>query len=57
MKGFSSRDDLCRISSLLWNLAFQLRVRVFIDRVSTDANPADWTSRDKLHLGEKEKAG
>ena len=34
MKGFSGRDDLCRIPSLLWNLAFQLRVQVFIDRVS-----------------------
>ena len=53
VKGYSSRDDLRRIISLFWNLAFQLRVRVFFDQVSTDANPADWPSRDKLHLGEK----
>ena len=52
VKGYSSRDDLCRIISLFWELAFQLRVRIFIDRVSTDANPADWPSRDKLFLGE-----
>ena len=52
VKGYSSRDDLCRIISLFWDLAFQLRVRIFIDRVSTDANPADWPSRDKLFLGE-----
>ena len=52
VKGYSSRDDLCRIISVFWNLAFQLRARIFIDRVSTDANPADWPSRDKLFLGE-----
>eukprot|EP00435_Cladocopium_sp_Y103_P019288 s2614_g4.t1 len=52
IKGYSSREDLCEIISLFWNLAFQLKVRVFIDRVSTDANPADWPSRNKLSIGE-----
>ena len=52
IKGYSSKEDLCRIISVFWDLAFQLSVRVFIDRVSTDANPADWPSRDKLHVGE-----
>ena len=52
IKGYSSKEDLCRILSVCWDLAFQLSVRVFIDRVSTDANPADWPSRDKLHVGE-----
>ena len=52
IKGYSSKEDLCHIISVFWDLAFQLRVRVFIDRVSTDANPADWPSRNKLHLGE-----
>ena len=37
--------------SVFWDLALALRVRVFIDRVSTDANPADWPSRDKLEIG------
>ena len=52
VKGYSSRDDLCKFISVFWNSAFQLRGRIFIDRVSADANPADWPSRNKLHLGE-----
>ena len=52
IKGYSSREDLCEIISVFWDLALQLRVRVFIDRISTDANPADWPSRDRLTLGE-----
>ena len=51
-----SRDtlvaDLCELISVFWDLAFQLRVRVFIDRISTDANPADWPSREKMFIGE-----
>eukprot|EP00435_Cladocopium_sp_Y103_P005118 s2086_g1.t1 len=52
VKGYSSREDLCKLISVFWELAFKLRVRVFIDRVSTDANPADAPSRDKLSVGE-----
>ena len=52
VKGYSSREDLCQVISIFWDLAFQLRVRVFIDRVSTDANPADMPSRNRLHVGE-----
>ena len=52
IKGYSSREDMCGIISVFWELALKLRVRVFIDRISTDANPADWPSRGKLHLGE-----
>eukprot|EP00435_Cladocopium_sp_Y103_P009665 s1508_g2.t1 len=52
IKGYSSREDLCEVITVFWDLAFQLRVRVFIDRISTDANPADWPSRNKLYLGE-----
>ena len=52
IKGYSSREDLCSIISVFWDLALSLRVRVFIDRISTDANPADWPSRNKLHIGE-----
>lgn len=52
IKGYSSREDLCELISVFWDLAFQLRVRVFIDRISTDANPADWPSRDKMFIGE-----
>ena len=42
IKGYSSREDMCGIISVFWELALKLRVRVFIDRISTDANPADW---------------
>ena len=51
VKGYSSREDLSFLVSVFWNLALKLRVRVFIDRISTDANPADWPSRDKLKIG------
>ena len=53
VKGYSSRSDLCTLVSTFWNLVFELRIRVFIDRVSTDSNPADWPSRDRLDIGEK----
>ena len=53
VKGYSSKSDLCTLLSVFWNLIFELRVRVFIDRVSTDSNPADWPSRDDLSTGEK----
>lgn len=51
VKGYSSREDLCELISIFWDLVVQLRVRVFIDRVSTDANPADWPSRGDLDRG------
>eukprot|EP00438_Fugacium_kawagutii_P021836 Skav226383 [mRNA] locus=scaffold1438:28059:29741:+ [translate_table: standard] len=53
IKGYSSKSDLCDLISVFWNLVFNLRIRVFIDRVSTDANPADWPSRNDLSTGEK----
>jgi hypothetical protein len=52
VKGYSSREDMCEIITLFWEIALALRVRVFIDRISMDANPADWPSRNKLELGE-----
>ena len=53
IKGYSSKEDLCKLISLFWDLIFDLRARVFIDRIATDANPADWPSRDDLITGEK----
>ena len=52
VKGYSSRADMCEIIRLFWNIGLALRVRVFIDRISTDANPADWPSRNRLEIGE-----
>ena len=48
---------MCEIITLFWEIALALRVRVFIDQISTDANPADWPSRNKLWLGLGEAAG
>ena len=53
IKGYSSREDLCLLISLFWEISFKFKCRVFIDRISTDANPSDWPSRDKLFLGER----
>ena len=46
IKGYSSREDLCLLISLFWELAFELKANIFIDRISTDANPSDWPSRN-----------
>ena len=53
IKGYSSKEDLCVLISIFWDLVFELRIRVFIDRIATDSNPADWPSRDDLEKGEK----
>ena len=36
---------------VFWKLALEYKVNFLIDRVSTDANPADWPSRDRLEIG------
>ena len=53
IKGYSSKEDLCDLISVFWDLVFEVKARVFIDRVATDANPADWPSRGDLSRGEK----
>ena len=53
IKGYSSRSDVCEIISIFWERALRLRCRIFIDRVSTDANPADWPSRNDLNRGQE----
>eukprot|EP00438_Fugacium_kawagutii_P013451 Skav225992 [mRNA] locus=scaffold4003:161449:163482:+ [translate_table: standard] len=53
VKGYSSREDLCDLISVFWDLVIKYQIRVFIDRVSTDANPADWPSRGDLERGER----
>ena len=51
VKGYSRKSDLCDLIKVFWDLVFKLRIRVFIDRVATDANPADWPSRNDLVTG------
>ena len=50
-KGYPSREDLCELVGIFWNLALELRINLYIDRVPTDANPADPPSRDNLSIG------
>ena len=52
VKGYSSKEDLCELVEIFWELALEYRINFFIDRVSTDANPADWPSGDLLEIGE-----
>lgn len=51
LKGYSSKSDVCRLVSVFWDLVLECKARVFIDRISTDANPADWPSRGDLERG------
>ena len=52
VKGYATKADVCELISTFWNLALDLRCRIFIDRVSTDANPADWPPRNELIEGQ-----
>ena len=51
VKGYSAREDLCELVSVFWNIALELKVQLYIDRVPTDANPADHPSRDRMLVG------
>ena len=46
VKGYSASDDLCELVGVFWRLADKLKVSIYVDRVSTDANIADGPSRD-----------
>jgi hypothetical protein len=48
VKGYSGRADLCRLTGVFWAAAHLLETAIYIDRVPTDANPADGPSRGKL---------
>ena len=51
LKGYSAREDLCELVGAFWNIALELRVQLYINRVPTDANPADHPSRDRMQVG------
>ena len=42
---------MCELTGVFWRLALELRVCTYVDRVSTDANPADPPSRNKMCVG------
>ena len=51
VKGYSAREDICELVGVFWDLALELRVSIFLDRVPTDLNPSDLPSRDDLETG------
>jgi hypothetical protein len=53
VKGYSARSDLCELVGVFWDLVLELKALVYIDRVPTDANCSDGSSRDKLWIGER----
>ena len=44
VRGYSGREDMCELVGLFWHLAAALGTAVYIDRLHTDANPADGPS-------------
>lgn len=52
VKGYSAREDVCELVGVFWKLALDLKVNLYVDRVPTDANPADPPSRDQMRIGE-----
>ena len=51
VKGYSGTEDVCELVGLFWDLAAALNCQIYIDRVPTDANPADYPSRNDLVRG------
>ena len=51
IKGYSGAEDVCQLVGLFWDLAATLKCSIYIDRVPTDANPADYPSRNDLLKG------
>ena len=48
VKGYSAFEDVCKLVSTFWQLVHELKAFVYIDRVSTDANPVDDPSRGEF---------
>ena len=53
IKGYSGTEDVCELVGLFWDLAAKLRCLIYIDSVPTDANPADYPSRNKMEIGQR----
>ena len=52
VKGYSAREDVCELVGVFWKLALDCLVNLYVDRVPTDANPADPPSRNNMHIGD-----
>ena len=60
VKGYSTRSDMSLLTGKFWDIVAEIDCLMYIDRVSTDANPADIPSRadrtNEIHkLGWKER--
>ena len=55
IKGYSSKDDLCSLVGLFWELCAEASIAIYVDRVPTDTNPSDGASRGDL--GDLVRAG
>eukprot|EP00971_Amphidinium_carterae_P343506 6483277-Amphidinium_carterae.2 len=50
VRGYSAKDDLCLLVAEFWIAASKLDVLWYIDRISSDANPADAPSRGEVQV-------
>ena len=50
VKGYSRKDDISDLVSILWETIARYNIIVYFDRVSTDANISDGPSRDHWDL-------
>ena len=48
VKGYSAKEDLCRLVGIFWEIGLKMDTMIYLDRISTDANPADDPSRDQI---------
>ena len=46
IKGYSSKADITELVSLIWEIASDNSIMLFLDRVSSGANVSDQPSRD-----------
>ena len=37
VKGYSAREDVCELVGVFWKIALDLKVKLYVDRVPTDA--------------------
>jgi hypothetical protein len=45
VRGYSAKEDICRLVSVFWCLTLRCLASVYVDRVPTDSNPSDPPSR------------
>ena len=53
IKGYSRKDDVSDLLSVLWEEVSRYRIILYLDRISTDANISDGPSRNDWSLQEE----